>query len=78
MVFMVCLVSAVDMQFTQYGREIGKKQYFSSVRLIPLTVVVAVVVIYSQLAKFLIYEGWSSWSTWSLRLTCNSHSMAER
>ena len=78
MVFMVCLVFAVDMQFTQYGREIGESQNFRSVRLIPLVVVVAAVVIYSQLAKFLIYEGWSSWSAWSLRFTCNSDSMAER
>ena len=75
---MICLVFAVDMQSKQYGREIGKKQNFSSVRLIPLTVVVAVVVIYSQLAKFLIYEAWSSWSAWSLRLTCNPHSIAGR
>ena len=75
---MVCLVFAVDMQFTQYGREIGERQNFSCVRLIWLVVVVAVVFIYSQLATFSINQEWFLWSAWSLRLTCNLHSMADR
>ena len=52
MVFVVCLVFAVDMQFTQYGREIGERQNFSCVRLIWLVVVVALAVIHSQLTIF--------------------------
>ena len=75
MVFMVYLVSAVDRQFTQYGRERGR-QNFTCVRLTCLEVVVAVVVIYSQLEFFSIYK--DSQSVWSLPLICNSHSIAER
>ena len=75
---MACVVSVVYLKFSQYGRERGGRQNFSCIRLIWLAVVVALVLIHSQLVIFLVYPEWSSWSAWSLRSTCNSHRMAER